>query len=363
MANIDRYVAYHTGFEGTGDTYGTINSDGGADNKWYKMRVTQFSDPINRQPAIEETLKLKAAAAVIGGPYKVGGGFEGFFRPKNMMWAVSAMMGYPGNTQAASDDPFGAYNAASPKKLEMTLGSQPRALTLRVGDDQAYGTGNSGVGNGRIIQYGGVGVKSMELSMTVGAAATAKFGWIGKHATIIEPSAGDTTFGDISGYIDSTEEGSYFYNGVVQTSDDGNVWYDCEAKGFTMTIDRKFDENYYTLGTPYLRDLIINGLTSLNGTITFGSKQWDALRQTIIGNITDPVLEPLDNPIFGKYARLKLFDPTGATSTCCFAINNMKYIEFNRSVQGRNQFEKTLNWQASLKTDDDFKITIGDVDA
>lgn len=354
MANVDRYTAYYTGFEGTGDTFGTQGSRTGA--AWYKVRVTQFSDPINRQPAIEETLKLKAAAAIYGGPYKVGGGFEGFFRPKNMTWIMAAMMGYPDGAQDGDDDPYGETIGDTPATdLELILGSTPRAMTLRVGDDQGIATGQT-TSTGNVIQYGGVGIKSMEVNLSVGAAATAKFGWIGKHATKIA-SGTETTFGTVDDshaqYIDTTEEGTYFYNGLVKIN---NV--DLECKSFTINIDRKFDENYYALGSPYLRDLIMNGLTTVGGTISFGAGQYDAFINTIIGNTTESVLNPFDNPLFSDAAQIELKDTSGSSSTCLFDIAKLKFTEFNRSVQGRNQFEKSLNWQASLGDNEDFKITV-----
>lgn len=282
------------------------------------VRVTQFSDPVNRSVVVEEALDQVSAAAIYGGVYKVSGTLEGVFRAKGMGPLMQAFTGASAATGA------------------MTLGETPKSLSMGVGDDQ----GNM------LSVYTGVGLTQMELTCNVKEFIRAKFSYIGQKATVTHST------GSIAA-IPANDLPSVFYNAEL-TLDSVAV----PAKNCTITFQRKMDEDYYYIGDPFLKGMYLNGLSDVSGSLTFGSGEWERIMAVSTGGTGNATLPGDSNPLGGGALTLIGNTPDGTTPILTIDLADIRFTDFNRSVQGRNMFEKSVNFKCQVAAPEDVTITL-----
>ena len=282
------------------------------------VRVTQFSDPVNRNVVVEEALDQVSASAIYGGVYKVGGTLEGVFRAKGMGPLLQAFTGAAASTG------------------EMQLGETPKSLSMGVGDDQ-----------GNLLSvYTGVGLTQMELTCNVKEFIRARFSYIGQKATVTHAA------GSIAA-IPADDLPSVFYNAEL-TLDTVAV----PAKNCSITFQRMMDEDYYYIGDPFLKGMYLNGLSDVSGTLTFGSGEWERVMAVATGGTGNSVLPGDSNPLGGGTLQLIGNTPDGTTPVLTIDLADVRFTEFNRSVQGRNMFEKSVNFRCQVESAADVKITL-----
>jgi hypothetical protein len=315
---------------GAEGTYGTEAASGTIKC----IKVTSMGDPTNRSPAFEEAIDTATYAFAAGGPYKVSGTLEGLFRFGNMIPLLNSVCGASVST-------------------DWNLTDTPVSLTAIVGDDQ---------GNSQTL-YTGVGMKSLELTFATKEFVKSKWGWIGQASKVLTANIAKPVFTEQSTGTDPISEPSVFYN-MVLTVGGSNV----TAKQMTMTIDRKFDEDYYFIGSPSLQGLYMNGITDINGTMTFGGGEWTRLKSAMMGTGTadgtglpGTKLDPAKNELGSGALVILMKDKDGNTLGSIRTANQGKVVftEMNRSVQGRNQFEKTITYKIIAPQSTDFVIRMG----
>lgn len=312
----DRFFAVR----GPETTYG----DGATGGSWEKIRVTGMGDPVNRNPTFEEACDISVASYAAGGVYKVSGTVDALFRFASFAPILESLLG--STTGEFSDT--------------------PKSFAFCIGDDQA----------GTQTAYYGCGISSMELTFSVKEFVKAKMTWIGQKGTVVSGVSPDWV-------ADPTSDlPAVFYNAIIAV--DGTP---IRAKNVTLKIDRKFDEDYHYIGSPMLQGLYMNGQTELGGTITLGSGQWTELQNVLAGgsgnSITANMLttsagtENLNELYTGSLV-ISLHDLNG-NALGTITAGNIVFTEMNRSVQGRNQWDKTVNFRVVLPTNDAFVIASG----
>jgi hypothetical protein len=318
----------------TAADYGTGGS--GANATWYKIRVTGIGDPVSRNAAFEEAIDISVATAAVGGAYKVSGTIDATLRFASFSRLFEAMLGF-----ASSD---GNYY----------LGDTPVSYSFLIGDDQA----------GRQTQYKGCGISSMEFNLSVGQFITTKISWIGKNAVEITPGQEVEPAWLVAPTADAP---AIWYNAIVKVDNTPIT-----AKSITLRLDRKFDQDYHFIGSPLLQGLYMNGQTEASGTITLGSGEWSELKAVLVGSTSDAVHSitapatgvtqtlgtESKNELYTGAFSIDLHDKDGVKVGAIVA-GDVVFNESNRSVQGRNQWEKSINYRVIVPTATSFYINPG----
>lgn len=320
MTNYGRIFA----FRGPESTYGA-----GGSGDWNKLRVTGMGDPVNRNVAFEEACDITVPTYAVGGNYVVNGTVDALLRFKSFQPFFTSLLG-----------------ASNGGKYYLT--DTPNSYEFLIGDDQA--SNNAGV----TTAYKGCGISSMELTFAVREFVRARMTWIGQKAEVTTLSAAPDFL-----VAPSADPAAVYYNAIINVDNTPIT-----VKNLTMRIDRKFDTDYYFIGSPLLQGLYMNGQTDLSGTITLGSGEWNLLKGVMTGgedtSITANMLttsagtENL-NEIISLPMEIKLHDMNGAPVGTIKA-GNVVFSESNRSVTGRNQWDKTVNYRIIVPTSTDFYI-------
>ncbi|MCK9459950.1 MAG: phage tail tube protein [Proteobacteria bacterium] len=312
---------------------------------YYKFRGSADTDGVNRTPISEENMDTMAPGEIDGGGYAVTGNIDGTLRTDpGTLNLISCFMGVQ-----ASGTTAGTYYMTN---IPLTT------CTLLVYDEQA--NDNAGVAT----YYTGVGMTSMEISCKVEDYAKLKFAWIGRRAI--------TVHGALSAAPTEPTWTSFpmsvYYNAVLTFG--GTV---LQTKGITVKAERKYAQDYRFLGSQFLQGLYINGMSNLSGTMDIGAGEWDLVSQIINGSSIGGALDSghtefdgsLANTMASGELKLKFYRPagSGATNGLLLTVTIAKCVvtDFNRSVQNRNMWEKTVNWKAALPTSADFSITVAAV--
>ena len=332
------------------------------------LRVNTFSDTANRNSIIEESIDQVAAATVYAGTYSSSGEFEAAFRGWD--FATSGLLlGALGSQTPAVVSSNNAHGAG----LKYILGMVAQPLALKVVDEQATDTSGSNDVHGTTTVYRGVGVTDLQISLNVKEYAKASFKWIARRAEVYDVgynSALNTVYG----------EPAIFYNAVLRWTPSGGSVETLKCKGFTMSLTRTMDQDYFFIGSEFLQGLYYNGLTDLGGQITLGAGDWARIRTMLVGKTTAAAdgntLDQTKQEFFGSVNgttgattvlanavpsgkfEITLHKPDGLKEAAKITCDVAKLTEMSRSVQGRNQFEKTVSWKAQINDTDKFTIEV-----
>jgi hypothetical protein len=363
---IDDY-AIAAGYNTTND-YITYQSGASNTPKFKTIRVNSFSDSANRNSIIEEAIDQVAAASIYGGTYSSSGQFEASFRGWDFASSGLLEGALGGQTPAAV-----ASNSAHGAGLKYILTMVAMPLALKVVDEQATDTSGSNTVSGTTTVYRGVGITNMDINLNVKEYAKSTFQWIARRA-----EAFDIGYNTAAPNNVINGEPAIFYNAVLKWTPDGGSVETLKCKGFTMTLARTMDQDYFFIGSEFLQGLYYNGLTNLSGQITLGAGDWPRIRTMITGATTggNNVLDQANQEFFGvvnpstgtttvlanaipagKF-EIVLHKPDGLKEVAKITCDKAKLTEMNRSVQGRNQFEKTVSWQAQINETDKFAIEV-----
>jgi hypothetical protein len=324
------------------------------------LRVTTFSDAVNRDVIIEEAIDQVAAASIFGGTYGASGSFECAFRGWDFATngLLEGILGAQTETPTTSPGSIGGYR--------YELAQVPMPLAIKIVDEQATDTTGSNNVSGATIVYRGVGITTCDINLNVKEYSKCTINWIARRAEVFD--AGYNTSSTITG------DPAIFYNAVLKWTPDGGSAETMKCKGFTMTLNRTMDQDYFFIGSEFLQGLYYNGLTDLGGQITLGAGDWQRIRTTIAGATTggDATLDVGNTEFTGTVAggtvlanaipsgefEVLLHTPDGTRETARFICNTAKLTEMSHSVQGRNQFEKTVSWKAQINATDKFYIDV-----
>jgi hypothetical protein len=283
----------------------TNYGDGATGDSWSKIRVTGMGDTVNRTPAVEEACDISVATYIVGGPYMVSGSIDALWRYTDITPLLVSLLGGDGS--------------------EFT--DTPESYAFAIGDDQG----------GYATYYYGCGVTSMELTMNVREFVRCRFAWIGQKGVPSQSGATEA--------VTVTDNAAVFYNAAIEI--DGS---EVTAKAATLRIDRKFDTDYFYLGSPLLQGLYMNGQTELAGTLTLGAGQYAEIADVITYGTEDT------NALTIGSLDLILSDKDGVLLNT-ISCGSCAFTESVRSVTSRNMWDKTINYRCVLPTNADFSIT------
>ena len=320
-----------------------------------ELTLSGFSDPVSRNPIVEEAIDQPSVASMAGGLFKASGTLDGSLRPIMLAELLHSMFGNResgvshagiakrgiGGVDGLTFTPYYIY----------TLGNIPGVFDMILGDDQAM----------KNTLYVNCAVSSMDITCETAQFVKAKFNWMASKA-YTGSDIDEVTYTAAT----NTESPLVFYNMAVLVGGVSIV-----AKSMTLNITRKFDEQFAYLGSPFIRGHWLNGLTTITGTFTFGSNQWTQIEQVMRGGNLESTggLQAKSNDLGCGTLAMYLYGPTasGPALSGTPAINEaqlaiisgtdaLKFTEMNRSVQARNQFEKTVNFQVITPSADSFYL-------
>lgn len=351
----------------TANDYITYQSGATHTPAFKTIRVNSFSDNANRDVIVEEAIDQVAAATIFAGTDGSNGSFECAFRGWD--FATSGLLlGILGNQTPVAVASSQAHGAGLQYQLSMV--AQP--LAMKIVDEQATDTTGSNDVHGTTTIYRGVGIEGMTLTLNVKEYAKASVNWLARRAETYDVAYNSTN---------NTVNGSpaIFYNAVLKWKTEGGSTYETlKCKGFTMNLERAMDKDYFYIGSEFLQGLYYNGLTELGGEITLGAGDWQRIRAMMAGvttggsntldqtkqeffgavNASTGASTVLANAIPGGEFTITLHTPDGTKEVAKITCNKAKLIEMSRSVQGRNQFEKKVNWKAQINDSDKFYIEV-----
>jgi len=298
-----------------------------------KIRVTGIGDPVNRNPSFEEAIDISVATYAVGGPLAVNGTIDALLRFNSFAPLFNSLLG--------------ATNVSG----DYYLSDTPQSYNFLIGDDQA---------NTQVL-YTGAGISSMELTLAVREFVRARMTWIARKPIILSKSS----FVTPDWYTaPSNDPAAVYYNAVVKVGDTP-----IKAKNITLRIDRKFDTDYHFVGSPLLQGLYMNAQTELGGTMTLGGGEWTLLNQVLAGSATGDQITTATGDITTVGTDTKNELGSGSFEIDLFDLNGNKvgsihagtcvYSESNRTVTGRNQWDKSVNYRIVVPTIDAFYISPG----
>lgn len=273
------------------------------------LLVTNVNDPVDRAPIVEECISGFIANSAFGGALKVGGSLEGSLRPVQMMPLFKALFG--------ESTPVGDTTT-------FTLGL-PTALVVEIGEQV---TNNASMST----KYNGVGIKSCTMEFTPKEIVTAKFDWMGKNFA-------NGTFSAPSSY--TSEDPVVFYNAVISIGGSPVS----TIKSMNLTIDRKLDEDQYTLGAFDVQRLTINGMTEITGDLTFTESEYVQYKKAMTGDDTKTTIAE-NNPLGTVAITISCTDMSNpGVQVMLITMPVTVYTDVDRTIQGMNEIEKQVKYR------------------
>lgn len=297
-----------------GETISAVAGD------WTGVRAKSVSYPVDRGLLLEENIESYIPVAAYGGALKVSGSIEGNLRPIQMKQIIASLFG--ASSALGGTDPVTAGT-------KYTLGL-PTSMQLKIGEQTQTG------GSYELeLDYRGVGIKTMNLSINSKEFVTAKFDWFAKDystGTYSAPTASDY----------NTEDPVVFYNATVGFAG-GNAVFN--IRSMSINIDRKVDEDRYVVGDFTVQELGINGLTDISGDITFTEKEYDMFRAALYGT-TSGTTVPTTNLIYAP-SFLITFTNQSEVAKAYIKFGAINFGSTDTTMSGQNVIEKKISWKAT----------------
>ena len=268
--------------------------------------VSSFSVSINRNPLMEESFTSSAATKVYGGAYSVSGSFETIYR-------------------TASKGPLEAIINA------INDGVVPAAQDIVLKDDA-----------GNTMTFGSCCINSAELNISSKEFVRVTYNFVGKTAK----KTGSVTTGSTAGDV------GIFYSTVLAMDSTA-----VKATAATLRLEVPVDQDYFVLGSQYIQGYLQAGLATVEGTLTLGS---DADVSFVTDDGDAGLVAPdvsHKNTIATKKVELKIGSSAGGTLTT-ITIPVAKCTTADVGAQGRNKFDKTVNYVGEFDGTSGNKMTI-----
>lgn len=286
--------------------------------------VTSVGDPVDRAPIVEECISGYIANSAYGGALKLKGNLEGSLRPTQMLPIFKAL--------------FGSSDGVAPN-TELTLGL-PTALVMELGEQVGSATSME-------TKYTGVGISSCTLEFNPKEIVKARFDWVAKNFV-------NGTYSAPASYTD--EDPVVFYNAVISIGGTPTT----TVKSASLTIDRKLDEEQYTLGEFDLQRLTINGMTDITGELTFSEMEYTEYKKAMTGDASQTSIAE-NNPLGTVAMTITCTDMSNPGVTALvIAMPITVYTDTDRTIQGMNEIEKKVKFKV---VGSGFKFTITDLSA
>jgi hypothetical protein len=306
---LSRYVKY-------GQETGTYGSGTGTT---YAIKATASNHTYDRSVQYEETLDSYTYNDGFAGGLKLTGSLEGSLRPHQMELLFHSLLG-------VKTDVTTAY--------EYTLG-KPLAGVLAVGDINSSATGVERV-------FNGVGLKSCSLTFESKEFAKASFDWVARNYV-------DGAFSQPLSTEYITEDPVVFWRANVSI---GGVPA-ATIKSINIDIDRKLDEEQFTLGTFLLNGLVMTGVSEIGGSISFTEGEFAEFNRAIAGS-TSATTVGSDNPLGRTSITIELCKLDG-TSVVTISMPVSIYTNATHNLSGKSEAERSVEYKA---VGSGFKISI-----
>lgn len=284
------------------------------------VRAKSVSYPVDRGLLLEENIESYIPVAAYGGALKVSGSIEGNLRPRQMQQLIAACFG--ASSALGGSDPITSG-------IKYTLGL-PTSTQLKIGEQTQTG------GSYEIeLDYRGVGIKTMNLTVNSKEFVTAKFDWFAKDYATGTYSAPATT-----DYV--SEDPTVFYNATIGFAGGAAVF---NVRSMSINIDRKVDEDRYVVGDFTVQELGINGLTDISGDITFTEKEYNMFKAALYGSSGASTI-PTTNAIYSP-AFLITFTNQAEVAKAYMKFSSMAFGGTDTTITGQNVIEKKISWKAT----------------
>jgi len=273
------------------------------------LLVTSVGDPVDRAPIIEECISGYVANSAYGGALRIKGTLEGSLRPVQMKPLFNALFG-----TATPGEGVTTYTLGMPKSLVMEVGEQ-------VSDTLSMET-----------KYKGVGISGCTLEFNPKEIVTARFDWVAKNFV-------NGSFSAPASY--TTEDPVVFYNAVISIGGTPTT----TVKSLSLSVDRKLDEEQYTLGAFDLQRLTINGMTDITGELTFSEMEYTQYKAAMTGNSAQTSIAE-NNPLGTVALTITCTDMSNpGVTNLVISMPVTVYTDTDRTIQGMNEIEKKVKFR------------------
>jgi len=312
----DRYLAV-----------GIESSYGGGASSVSGVRVTSINfRSINRGVLYDETIEDFLPADAVAGGLRITGTIDMNLRHKQARPLFQALMG----TVTAEDTDVDGTD----DKFTYTLG-YPDSLECRVGYTSYDGTQVE-------LKFLGVGIQSARFTFNENQFVRVSYDVFAKDFS-------NGTFGEPT-YTDDTP--LVFNTAKLYTDTGGALQEIAEAVSVELRINRNLKEDAYGIGDYRLTGLRPSGVVDISGTLTFTESEWDEFWNAIRGSTSaggstttlgKPTMEITCSDYFYIKAPITVYEDSGF------------------GAEGRDEYQKTINFRVIKDDTEDFKIVSSDL--
>lgn len=279
------------------------------------LPVSSVSVSVARNLISEETMSAVGESKIFGGTYLSNGSIEAPYR-------------------TSIDDLVAKLFGGVVTGGVVDLPSSPCYSYIYLSDE--YGNG---------VKVASCLITSMDLNVQTKDFAKVSFNWIGGQ--VVSNAQNFTTAPTYS------DELGVFYNTIITVASAS-----VQCTGVSVKVERPIDQDYYVLGSEFLQDFVQSGSVQVSGSITLAAKEWSTLNTVLNSNSTDTVTPSATNKddVALGTIKISLHKPDGSTVFRTITIDACRISDASASVQGRNKFEKTVNWRAEINSSSNIKF-------
>lgn len=293
------------------------------------IKVTSVSDDVDRGLLIEETIDDYLPTSAYGGALMCSGSIEANMRANQLRNLIYSVMGDETGTGTPADYPF---------TYEFGI---PQPITVMIGED---------TGSSLQTSYIGGVINSLSLAFESKEFVKGTFNFISKD--VQDTTSGSVPFDDDVTYIN--EKPLIFYKAGITFAGDSTI----AIKSLSLDIDRGIDTDQFVLGSFTLRRIAMTSQTSTTGSMTVTEDEYDEMKRAMYGS-TSATSIASSNPV-GQgtlvIACQTIDGDAAMTITCPVAV----FSKSARSMSGKSEVEKTLDFTVINDPDTPFQIVISD---
>lgn len=281
------------------------------------VKVTSVNSSFDRGVMLEETIDSYVYNDGYAGALKVTGSLEASLRPRQMETMIHALLG-----SATDGTGFTTYSLGEPIDGVLVVGDRNNGL----------------IGTER--KFAGVGFKSASFSFESKEFVKVTLDWIAQNYT-------DAAYSEPESYSD--EAPVVFWRAGISVGGTPIA----SVKSMTLDIDRKLDEEQFTLGTYLINRLAMTGVTEIGGSLTLTEVEYSEFNRAIYGSTAGTSL-PATNDLGKPEIIITLKDIAGNTSMT-ITLPVTIYSTGSYNLSGKAEGERTIDFTA-VGSDIEFDI-------
>jgi len=267
--------------------------------------VSDVSYNAQRNPIVEKSFGHATEPEIYGGGVVYTGSFGGAYRPGNNGWQT-VIKQFMGGNQAANVETF----------------APDSVIPIKVSDEFD-----------NTFEFGSCAITSIEINCNVNDYTKITANWIGTFASYSTNNPCSSA--------EYTAPISVFYNTKI-----GNM----KVKSLRLRLERPFDQQNFIIGSEYLQDLVQNDNVTISGSFTVSPTDYDLFKSIYLTG--DPLSKTPSNAnknqIIVDGATIEFRNPEGTSTIGTIVISKFALTDGDASANGRNQFEKTINFKVPV---------------